>query len=95
MLRNRIQAEPTNAELYYHLGNFAYAHDLEAEGIARWEKAYGRGRQDKVSLDSLYRARKSVRPRKGLRLTGPWPWIKMILTSLRRTPPRSRAKKGL
>lgn len=62
MLRNRIQAEPTNAELYYHLGNFAYAHDLEAEGIALWEKAYGLGHKDKVSLYSLYRARKKLDP---------------------------------
>lgn len=62
MLRNRIQAQPVNAELYYHLGNFAYAHDLEEEGVALWEKAYGLGHKDKVSLYSLYRAGKKLGP---------------------------------
>jgi tetratricopeptide (TPR) repeat protein len=60
ILKDRLAKNPDDAELLYHLGNFAYAHDLEADGIAYWEAAAGRGFRDKVSLSSLYRAKKKL-----------------------------------
>jgi tetratricopeptide (TPR) repeat protein len=62
ILKRQLKLHPESGELDYHLGNFAYAHDLEAEGIALWEKAYGLGYKDKVSLFTLYRAGKKSRP---------------------------------
>lgn len=61
-LQNQLKLHPESGELTYHLGNFAYAHDLEEEGVALWERAYGLGYKDKVSLFSLYRAGKKLRP---------------------------------
>jgi len=61
-LEHQLKLRPEAGELYYHLGNFAYAHDLEAEGVALWEKAHGLGFKDKVSLFSLYRGEKKLRP---------------------------------
>jgi tetratricopeptide (TPR) repeat protein len=61
ILKRQLRLHPESGELYYHLGNFAYAHDLEDEGVALWEKAYGLGYKDKVSLFSLYRAVKKLR----------------------------------
>ncbi len=60
ILQNQIKRDPQNGELYYHLGNFAYAHDLEEEGIALWEKAYGLGYKDPISLRSLYQAKRKL-----------------------------------
>ncbi len=60
ILQNQLQRTPQSGELHYHLGNFAYAHDLEEEGIALWEKAYSLGYKDKISLRSLYRARRKL-----------------------------------
>ncbi len=60
ILQKQIVRSPQNGELYYHLGNFAYAHDLEEEGILLWEKAYSLGYKDPVALRSLYRARKKL-----------------------------------
>jgi tetratricopeptide (TPR) repeat protein len=65
ILQNQLKLRPQNGELYYHLGNFAYAHDLEQEGIAYWKKAYDLGYRDKVSLYSLYRAAKKLNPADG------------------------------
>jgi tetratricopeptide (TPR) repeat protein len=62
ILKRQLKAHSDSGELTYHLGNFAYAHDLEDEGIALWEKAYGLGYKDKVSLFSLYRAEKKLHP---------------------------------
>ncbi len=62
ILKRQLKLHPESGELVYHLGNFAYAHDLEAEGIALWEKAHGLGHKDKVSLFTLYRAGKKSRP---------------------------------
>jgi tetratricopeptide (TPR) repeat protein len=58
ILQNQTARDPQNSELFNHLGNFAYAHDLEDEGIALWEKAYGLGYKTPVSLRSLYLAKK-------------------------------------
>jgi tetratricopeptide (TPR) repeat protein len=60
ILKNQLERNPQSGELYYHLGNFAYAHDLEDEGIALWEKAHALGYQDKVFLCSLYRAKRKL-----------------------------------
>ncbi|OGD21193.1 MAG: hypothetical protein A2W03_10485 [Candidatus Aminicenantes bacterium RBG_16_63_16] len=64
-LQNQLKLHPENGELHYHLGNFAYAHDLEEAGISHWEKAYELGYRDKVSLNSLYRAIKKFAPEGG------------------------------
>jgi tetratricopeptide (TPR) repeat protein len=62
ILQRQLKLHPESGELYYHLGNFAYAHDLEEDGVVFWEKAYSLGYKDKVSLYSLYRAEKKLRP---------------------------------
>jgi len=60
ILKRNIKENPDHAESYYHLGNFLYAHDLETEGIANWEKAHDLEYRDKVMLVSLYRALKKL-----------------------------------
>ncbi len=61
ILTRRIKENQNDAEPYYHLGNFLYAHDFETEGMANWEKAYELGYKDKVMLVSLYRANNKLR----------------------------------
>jgi tetratricopeptide (TPR) repeat protein len=60
ILKRRISQDPGDAESYYHLGNFMYAHDFEMDGIAHWEKAHELGYNDKVMLISIYRANKKL-----------------------------------
>jgi tetratricopeptide (TPR) repeat protein len=60
ILKNQLSRDSQKPELHYHLGNFVYAHDLEDEGIAFWEKAYALGYKDKISLRSLYRANRKL-----------------------------------
>ncbi|MHA1749719.1 MAG: tetratricopeptide repeat protein, partial [Promethearchaeota archaeon] len=60
ILKRRLKQEPKNAELYYHLGNFYYAHDFEKEGISSWKQAYELGYKDKIFLVTLYRANKKI-----------------------------------
>ncbi|MCD6598353.1 MAG: DUF5107 domain-containing protein [Bacteroidales bacterium] len=60
ILKRQLKQEPTNAELYYHLGNFYYAHDFENEGISSWKQAYNLGYKDKILLVTLYRANKKL-----------------------------------
>ncbi len=61
ILARIIREHPEQAEAYYHLGNFMYAHDFETEGISNWEKAHALGYSDKVMLVSLYRALKKLK----------------------------------
>lgn len=60
ILKRKIVQSPKNAELYFHLGNFMYAHDFEMDGIANWKKAHELGYKDKVMLVSLYRANRKL-----------------------------------
>ncbi len=62
ILKSRLAKNPGDAEALYHLGNFAYAHDLEAEGLACWKAAAEGGFRDKISLYSLYRAERKLDP---------------------------------
>ena len=62
ILKNRLAKNQDDAEALYHLGNFSYARDLETEGLAFWEAAAGLGFRDKISLYSLYRAKKRLDP---------------------------------
>lgn len=62
ILKDRLAGKPDDPEALYHLGNFAYAHDLEAEGLAFWKAAAAGGFRDKISLYSLYRAERKLDP---------------------------------
>ena len=56
ILQKKIREQPDRGELYYHLGNFLFAHNFIEEGINNWEKAKSLGYNDKIMLVSLYRA---------------------------------------
>lgn len=54
ILKKEIKENPDRGVLYYHLGNFLFAHDFITEGISNWEKAKALGYKDKTMLISLY-----------------------------------------
>ncbi|MEN8191420.1 MAG: DUF5107 domain-containing protein [Bacteroidota bacterium] len=61
IIKRGIKKNTNNGELYYHLGNYLYAHNFEKEGITNWEKAVELGYEDKVMFVSLYRALKKLK----------------------------------
>ncbi len=55
ILKNKIKEQPDRGILYYHLGNFLFAHNFIEAGVENWEKARSLGYTNKIMLVSLYR----------------------------------------
>ena len=60
LLQKLMDRSPKAGEWHARLGDFLYGHGQEREGIAEWEKSYALGFRNKISLYSLYRAKKKI-----------------------------------